>query len=653
FQCKRKREKVGGSSIRVLGMRAGLTYMTLMLQYVFPFSIECIQRWIVSFCAMFFFASLLVVDNTLAQTKPRIIFEKTLGSADEDVLLSAVQTPDKGFLLVGGTAIYQTPDGDDLHGLSNGVLIKVDGNGNKLWQKNFGGDGDDGINVIIEALDGGYILGGSSKSNPESGNKTSPLHSSGDFWIIKVDEEGNKIWEMSYGEGSRNILQQVISTSDGNYMLAGTSRDNNQDNTDKSYDDFWIVKIDEFGHKLWGKTFGGDSNDLLYCITSTSDGGYILGGTSQSGVSGDKTESNFGIFRHDDYWIVKIDSQGRIEWDRTFGGETSDVPTAIEELDNGYLIGGYSLSIPSGNKTTDLINPAGSNHTSDLWFIKVDRLGNQQWQKRIGGDDFDIVNNMKKSADGNFVLFGSSWSARGYEKESPSMGGSDMWIVKMNEQAEVIWDIALGGSAEEQAFNGLLLSDSVMFVVGYSNSNISGDKSENNLGQGLKDGWAVKFGLKTEYCPIVDLGMDTVLCKGELMELSVTSEALGYRWNNDESESSNKFLVDKPGAYDVMVTFANCVVRDSINIEFTSSFCRDIIPNVITPNGDDLNEFFVIELPDRWYVSILDRHGESLYESSDYRNDWNGSEVPSGVYYYRVVNEKKSREYKGWLKVIK
>lgn len=596
---------------------------------------------------------LIVNDEISGQIEPQIIFDKTLGSINDDILLSSVQTSDGGFLLAGGTAIYQTPSGDDLHGLSNGILIKIDKDGNQLWEKIFGGEGNDDLHEIIEAVDGGYILAGSSKSEAGTGNKTSPLHSTGDYWIIKIDDQGNKIWERSYGEGSVNVLQKIILTQDGNYMLAGSSRDNDQINTDKFNDDFWLVKIDRLGNKIWGRTYGGNAIDFLESITATSDGGYIMGGRSQSDVSGDKTEGNFGPYRHDDYWIVKINMEGTVEWDKTFGGETGDVPTAIVEVEHGYLIGGHSYSTSSGNKTTELINTSGTNNTTDLWFVKVDAVGNHEWQKRIGGDGVDVLNSMKRTPDGNFVLFASSWSNIGFEKSSGNQGGADMWILKINEQADVLWDVTLGGTSEDQAFTGLPLSDSLFFLVGYSNSDISGDKSENNIGQGLRDGWVVKFGLKDIYCPTVSLGEDTVLCKGEVLELFATPGAVEYKWNKSNDQVSNALIVTDPGTYSVLVTFKDCIVQDSIHVEFTSSFCTDIIPNIITPNGDDLNEFFVIDLPGNWSVNIFNRYGQSLYESAAYKNDWNGSDLAPGVYFYRVMNENMSREFKGWLTIIR
>lgn len=588
--------------------------------------------------------SIVVSIDCVAQLKPSVRFDRTFADLTSDSFSSCLRTKDGGYFLGGASYSYPGFESPDNLGVSDARLIKIDANGNTVWIKKFGGYGEDGIAAIIEAVDGGYILAGGSDS-PPGGNKTSPRRSAFDFWIIKIDEDGNKLWEQSYGEGAVNGFVSIIATHDNNYMLIGYSLYNSQQNTQKDWEDYWVIKIDPSGNKIWSKTYGGNSNDFPESIIQCSDGGYLLGGMSRSDISADKTETYVGIEQHFDYWIVKINGEGEQEWDRTFGGDWADVVKAMAEVDGGYLIGGESLSQASGHKSTELVGKV------DLWFIAIDYLGNMRWQKRIGGNDEEFLSGMKPTPDGNFVLFGGSLSTTGYEKTSVSQGKTDMWMIKIDNQAEVLWDISIGGSDDDGAFDGLVLSDRDFLLAGYSLSDISGDKSENSLG--LEDGWVVKVEMKDLFCPPLDLGRDTTMCMGELLTLHAGTGALEYSWNGGDGHAPSSFIVDRSGTYSAKVTYADCVVEDYIDVQYTSTYCKDIIPNVITPNGDQLNDRFVVDLPDRWSISIFNRYGETLYESADYKNDWNGSEVASGIYFYKVINENKSREFKGWVQVIK
>src|SRR5690606_15431828 len=150
-----------------------------------------------------------------------------------------------------------------------------------------------------------------------------------------------------------DVLRGLQSTVDGGYILGGYSNSGasgNKTSTKLGLFDFWIVKIDENGEKIWDKSFGGISNNVLHCLQSTSDGGYLLGGYSNSGISANKSTAGFGDL---DYWVVKIDANGNKLWDKTFGGIARDVlHTIIETSDGAFLLAGNSFSGATGNKTT-------------------------------------------------------------------------------------------------------------------------------------------------------------------------------------------------------------------------------------------------------------------------------------------------------------
>jgi len=227
-----------------------------------------------------------------------------------------------------------------------------------------------------------------------------------------------KMWDKRHGGSYWDVLSCFQKTKDGGYILAGASASymsgNKSQGTQGLYD-YWIVKVDSLGNKQWDKDFGGIEDDYLYACQQTSGGGYILGGYSFSGIGGDKTQasndtSTMQNYRGD-YWIVKTDSLGIKQWDKSYGGYNSDMLYSLQQTtDNGYILGGASISQNSGDKTyptkdTSLIYPGG-----DFWVIKIDSLGNKQWDKDYGGYDLDYLYSLKQVGDGGYLLGGTSSS---------------------------------------------------------------------------------------------------------------------------------------------------------------------------------------------------------------------------------------------------
>ena len=177
-------------------------------------------------------------------------------------------------------------------------------------------------------------------------------------------------WQITIGGSERDDFSCMVQTNDGGFILGGHSISNiSGDKTENCLGglDFWVVKIDSLGNIQWQNTIGGSGVDYLFSIAQTSDGGYILGGWSESNISGDKTENSNGGA---DYWIVKTDSQGVIQWQNTIGGSAMDhLHTISQTSDGGYILGGYSLSYISGDKTEN------SNGERDYWIVKTDSLG--------------------------------------------------------------------------------------------------------------------------------------------------------------------------------------------------------------------------------------------------------------------------------------
>ena len=326
------------------------------------------------------------------------------------------------------------------------------------------------------------MLGGSSNSGV-SGNKTEACIGNYDYWLIKIDAGGNKLWEKCYGGTSIDFLSKIQSTRDGGYILGGFST--SQFSGDKTQNgwgsyDYWIVKIDSAGNKQWDKDYGGYDEDDLYDVQQTPDGGYILGGFSWSGIGGDKTQDNWDpTYQTPDYWLVKIDSTGNKLWDRTYGGDQADYfASLIQTNDGGYLLGGNTESDSGDNVTTA---PRG---LEDAWFIKTDSLGNIIWDLRLGGTASTYSGGYPaiQCADSSYILACGSNSDSGGDKTQKTYGNADYWIVKINSNGHKIWDKDFGGPEGDALTYLTQTFDGGYLMSGESQSTAGGDKSENNLG---------------------------------------------------------------------------------------------------------------------------------------------------------------------------
>ncbi len=415
-----------------------------------------------------------------------IEWQNTIGGNLNDVLNFIQQTTDKGYILGGSSTSNISGDKtENCLGDFDYWIVKIDSKGNLQWQKTIGGSNEDRLYSICQTSDEGYILGGYSDSNI-SGDKTENCKGLSDYWIIKVDSLGVIQWQNTIGGSSFDQLGDFQQTTDGGYILAGTSQSNiSGDKTENSIgqNDYWIVKVDSIGNIQWQNTIGGGSSEYLNSIQQTTDGGYILAGTSQSNIGGDKTEYGFGFF---DYWIVKVDSLGDIQWENTIGGSLVDDLYSIQQTtDGGYIFGGKSHSGISGDKTIT------TNGGFDFWIVKVDSLGTIQWQKSIGGSEYEELRSIQKTTDGGYVLGGCSLSNISGDKTENSNGSLDYFIVKVDSMGAIQWQNTIGGSLADYLYSIQQTTDGDYILGGHTSSNISGDKIENSLGS--SDYWIIKL----------------------------------------------------------------------------------------------------------------------------------------------------------------
>ena len=289
------------------------------------------------------------------------------------------------------------------------------------------------------------------------------------------------------GGSKYDELHSIYATKDGGLIAAGSSYSNKSgektQNT-RGGRDYWVVKMNKTGKIEWDKTIGGNSDDICKAVIQTSDGGYALVGESYSNISVEKSEDSRGA---SDYWIVKLDSAGNIEWDKTIGGSgTEFIDNLIQTDDGGYILAGSSDSYASGEKTEN------SRGGLDMWVVKLNEFGKKVWDKTIGGNDYDLNSGVQITRDGGLILAGFSGSNKSGEKSEDNRGvQSDYWIVKLDKRGNIQWDKTIGGSIDDYGRGVQQTDDGGYVIAGNSNSNISGEKTENS--RGGYDYWVVKL----------------------------------------------------------------------------------------------------------------------------------------------------------------
>lgn len=340
-----------------------------------------------------------------------------------------------------------------------------------LWEKSYGGKHADYLFDAVATPDYGFLLAGSSLSK-KTGNKTEEAQGGLDYWVWKMDEHGELDWQKGFGGPGTDLLQAVRLTKDAGFLLAGTSdspEGMQKKDPCRGQDDFWVVKLDARGAEQWQRTIGGSGQEQLSAAFPTSDGGYILGGSSSSEKSPEvkgaqdpfgKWEDGFGNL---DYWAVKLDSKGKIEWQRTIGGLYADqLRSVIQTKDGGYLLAGYSNSPESGNKTEKCYGEG------DFFVVKLDKDGATEWQKAYGGEGDDQPYALLEAHDGNFILAGNSNSGTTGNKNASNKKGTDFWMVKIDPSGEIIWQQTYDIGETDLLTSVVENKDGTLLLGGYS-----------------------------------------------------------------------------------------------------------------------------------------------------------------------------------------
>lgn len=411
---------------------------------------------------------------------PEIEWSKCYGGSYIEYPESMVQTVDGGYIIAGTKGSSDGDIVDDTTGGWDFWVIKIDYNGLIEWEKSFGGSDQDFAKSVKQTPDGGYIIAGTTKSNDED---VTGIHETeyGDCWIIKLNGEGDLIWQKCFGGNGTDLANDIEATDDGGYIIAGSSSSTNGDITSHhgtlhSYDN-WIIKVNESGDIEWEKSLGGTGNENCFDILGTSDNGYII-----TGYTGSNNEdvAGGGWHGHWDCWVVKLNIIGDIIWQKCLGGDTLDIAYSIIQTDDG----GYLISAGTLSDDGDI---EGSHGLYDAAIFKLDSLGGLLWQKCYGGSDREMANAILQQQDKGYIILGQTSSIDG--DPTGLHGSADVWLLKTDSVGELQYQQCYGGSAAEYGRTILQTSDSTFTFLGGAEST---DGNVTGL-HGLTDYWVVKL----------------------------------------------------------------------------------------------------------------------------------------------------------------
>ena len=398
-----------------------------------------------------------------------IDWQNCFGGSDKDLAYDIVEIQN-GYFIVGYT---WSTDGDISvnKGLLDGWLIKTDNNGNKVWEKTYGGSNGDGFFRIIPDNTGNYFLVGGSGSS-DGDISQDPYPNSEDYWIVKIDIDGNIIWDKIVGGTYGDKIFTGCPTFDGCVVALGESISEDGDvSVHFGAKDVWLVKISGDGEVEWDFTLGTDHTDYGQAIIQTTDGGYLVGCSSMLEGGGNLNCESHGLA---DGVLVKLDSLRNIEWQHCYGGSWYDGIIGLLEVADGYIFLAYAST-----NDGDLVGSGwheGYNHlgnpTSDTWAVKVDFSGNIIWKKCYRGSKYDDSKSIVQLGDGSFMIVGLTDSHDGdvVGNHSGNAGDNDIWAIHISSEGELLGQQCFGGWGDERIEFGVVKkSDNDFVIAGQTN----------------------------------------------------------------------------------------------------------------------------------------------------------------------------------------
>ncbi|MEC5171305.1 T9SS type A sorting domain-containing protein [Chryseobacterium nepalense] len=386
-----------------------------------------------------FYMSAVFLCTALGLSGQEILWQKDIKSSTQDFLSQVTTTIDQQYLITGSSiqskklsTESKQNNGYDFH------LVKLNQQGEEVWEKYFSGQDHDFLSATVNTQDGGFVLAGTSFSS-EGLDKKENSNGGSDFWLIRINEFGDELWQKTIGSASDEEARAVIQTTDMGFFVTG-----NVQNSSKGYGskDVLVVKLDKNGKELSQLMLGGKGLDEVEKMIPTKDGGALLGVYSRSGAGGSKKTENFG---EGDYWIIKLNKECKMEWEKNFGGKDDDHLRTLALTSTGYLIGGESRSERSGNKT------AGIEEGTDLWLIYLNERGEEIWQKSYNFKNRDVLMGMSvlhasddKSSKG--ILLGGYTQAEGRIEADDET----FWMLYLDQNGNEQWRKHVKGESRKR-----------------------------------------------------------------------------------------------------------------------------------------------------------------------------------------------------------
>ncbi|MBK1894600.1 T9SS type A sorting domain-containing protein [Chryseobacterium paridis] len=413
-----------------------------------------------------------------------VVWQKDIKSSTQDFLSQVTATIDQQYLITGSAiqAGGQKPDAGSNAKQNNGYdfhLVKLNQQGDQVWEKYFSGSNHDYLSATVTTQDGGFLLSGTTYSSKGLDKKEESKGES-DIWLIRINEFGDELWQKTLGTSADEEARAVIQTTDLGFFVAG-----NVQNGSKGYGskDVWITRLDKNGKEISQLILGGNGLDEVEKMIPTKDGGALLGvysrssevrGSSSMNETPTKETLNL-VSRYQkvttnegegDYWIIKLDKDGKVEWEKNFGGKGDDHLRILALTANGYIIGGESRSERSGNKTV------GIEEGTDLWLISLNERGDEQWQKSYNFKNRDVLMGMSvihaaddKNSKG--ILLGGYTQAEGRIETDDET----FWMLYLNRDGNEQWRKYVKGESrkrEERLSDIKLNRDGSIILAGTS-----------------------------------------------------------------------------------------------------------------------------------------------------------------------------------------
>lgn len=375
-----------------------------------------------------------------------------------------IQAGDGFFILRNRHLLY--PEG------YNSICIeKTDLFGNNMWEKYYtSSTGAAACNIMKADENNYYILGVAANGGVDV--TYDPYPGSRDFWIIKIDSSGNKIWDKIVGGNGADQQMEISVTADGGVVAVGiiATLDGQSYEGDATnyygFWDFWVVKLNkDDGHIEWDFTLGSSLAEYGYCVEATSDGGCIAGGALKSVPDGNVLCYNQGY----QAVLVKLNAQGEQEWQNCYGSSYEEGAICILETDDGYIIGADS------NGDDQDLEGAGyhlgydvnENRLYDIWIYKIDKEGNLLWSKCFGGSKNEIPHKLFQTSNGDIIVFGVTQSIDGDVTHNylEYEGYTDIWMLKLSAQGDLLWQRCIGAGGDQDIEKGVAMLDDYNFII--------------------------------------------------------------------------------------------------------------------------------------------------------------------------------------------